>query len=269
MADEPEVIRDQMQDTRTALTEKLAALEQTVAQTVQNTTSTVTETVQSVKDAVQDTVGTVKDTVAQTVDSVKGAAESTVETVKETFNLPRHIENYPWAAMLGSVAVGYVVGRLLPDTRDVLPSSSSLTSRMAASQEMPGAAYAGQEPRAHNGHHGKPNGAERQKEEAPSGGESLLGGLFDAYHDQLEQLKGLGVAAVVGVVRDLVTQNVQGEIGSRLGEWMNSFTEKLGARPLTEPVLASEPEEEAPAPRMAGSSRKASGRAHGRQVDLS
>lgn len=246
MADEPEVIRDQMQETRTALTEKLEALEQTVAQTVQNTTTAVSETVQSVKDAVEETVGTVKDTVQQTVDTVSGAAQTTAETVKETFNLSRQVERHPWMMMFGSVAVGYLVGRMLPETRDMIPSSSSfpgnwggssLGQQMAASQVQPGAAYTGQEPRSHNGHRGQGEGAESRQE--PETGESWVGGLLDTYRDEIHQLQGLGVAAVVGVIRDLVTQNVQGEIGSRLGEWMNSLTEKLGGRPLTEPVMAT------------------------------
>jgi len=45
-------------------------------------------------------------------------------------------------------------------------------------------------------------------------------------------------------VRDLVGQSVQGEMGSRLKEWFNSLTEKMGARPFTEPVLESTEEGE-------------------------
>jgi len=95
MENEPELIRDQMQDTRTALTDKLDTLQQKVADTVESITTPVTETVQTVKDAVSDTVDSVKETVSDTVASVK-----------DTFNLPRQVEQHPWAMMLGSVLPG-------------------------------------------------------------------------------------------------------------------------------------------------------------------
>src|SRR5262249_39060989 len=59
MEDETEVIRHQMTETRTSLSEKLDKLEDTVLGTVQDTTSSVVETVQSVKEAVEDTVSSV------------------------------------------------------------------------------------------------------------------------------------------------------------------------------------------------------------------
>ena len=52
MDDEPEVIRQQMEVTRSDLTQKLEALETKVVNTVENTTCAVTDTVTSVKEAV-------------------------------------------------------------------------------------------------------------------------------------------------------------------------------------------------------------------------
>src|SRR5262249_50854816 len=104
MADEPKGIRDQMQDTRTALTEKLEALEQTVPRTVETPPRPVVQTVQTVTEATRETVGTVKDTVRQVADTVSGA----VETVKDTFNLPRQVQRHPWGMMFGSAAAGFL-----------------------------------------------------------------------------------------------------------------------------------------------------------------
>jgi hypothetical protein len=53
MENETELIRDQMAQTRTALTEKLEALEDVVLGTVEGTTRSVTETVEAVQEAVQ------------------------------------------------------------------------------------------------------------------------------------------------------------------------------------------------------------------------
>ena len=102
MDDDAEVIRHQMQETRSSLTDKIERLEQTVTQKVQTTTAAVTDTVESVKGAVQDTVQT-----------VKGTVNDTVDTVKEAFNVRRYFEEYPWAAFGAAVGAGFAGGVLL------------------------------------------------------------------------------------------------------------------------------------------------------------
>jgi len=234
MENEPEVIRDQMQETRTALTEKLEALEQKVVDTVQTTTSTVTGTVQAVKD-----------TVEKTVDTVSGTMQQTVDTVKETFDLRLQVDRHPWMMMLGSIAVGYIGGRLLMQSSDMFQGSSfghgygrgsALTEKMSE---------AAAPPRRHNGFHGRPDGGSRiseevarSDEETRSAGESWLSGLMDNYHEEIDQLKGLAIGAAAAVARDLLTQSIKGEMGKRLSDWMNGLTEKLGGKLLTEPILA-------------------------------
>lgn len=76
-----------MAETRQSLTEKVAALEDTVVGTVQSATTAVADTVQTVKDAVGETVGAVKDNVAK------------------AFDVTSHVRANPWAA-LGMAAVG-------------------------------------------------------------------------------------------------------------------------------------------------------------------
>ena len=223
MENEPELIRDQMQETRTALTEKLEALESQVSSTVQNATAAVADTVEAVKSTVADTVGSVKDGVKETVSTVK-------ESVKDAFDLPGHIEKHPWVAMLGSVAVGFVGGRVLNGLaggrhRHAVPPPSFSAFSEALPKHEP-----------HTNGHG--NGA--QKEESSSHG--LLGGLANAFGSEFDTIKALGISAVAGVVRDLVTQSVPGEIGGRLREWMDDMTQKMGAKPLSEPILQQQDE---------------------------
>src|SRR5262245_1321712 len=102
MDSQTEVIKMQMEETRSALAEKLETLEQHVVGTVQEASAAVTGTVTDVRAAVQDTIGTVKDSV-----------EETVTSVKNTFDLSRQVEQHPWIMLGGSVAAGYIVGRLL------------------------------------------------------------------------------------------------------------------------------------------------------------
>jgi len=235
MEDEVDVIRDQMQDTRSALTDKLEALEQQVVNTVQSITTPVVETVETVKKAVEDTVGAVKETVQSTVDTVSNAAEQTVETVKETFDLPRQVERHPWLMMAGAVAAGYIGGRLLlPEhtggrgepTTSGSPFPDSM-NRMAAAPE----------PR-HNGH---PDEAKSETRESKD--ESWFSSLTDTFGPEINQLKGLAIGAAVGVVRDLVTQSLSGEIGSRLKDWLNKLTERMGGKPFADPLLKPTPSE--------------------------
>lgn len=214
MENEPEVIRDQMQETRTALTEKIEALEQKVTSTVETATSTVQETVQTVTDAVQDTVGTVQETVEDTVSTVK-------ETVRDTFDLPGHVQRHPWVALAGSVAVGYLAGRLMHAGDD---RGSGVRSMAPLTHTEP--------PPTHH------NGAADRTESRSDG---LLSGLMGAFGQEVDKLKELGISALMAVIRDMTTRSMPNEIGSRLHSWMNEVTEHMGAKPLREPLIPEEP----------------------------
>ena len=92
MDQEPEVIRQQIDQTRSALTEKLETRE----------------------NQVRDTVTNAKTTVEETIGSVKSTVHETVATVKRTFDLPYQVERHPWGMFGGSILVGYLVGTLWP-----------------------------------------------------------------------------------------------------------------------------------------------------------
>jgi len=216
MEDEPEVIRDQMQETRTALTEKLDTLQQKVADTVESITTPMTETVQTVKDAVSDTVETVKD-------SVSDAAES----VKETFNVKRQVENHPWPMVLGGVAAGFVLGRMLPSPIEAAREVISRTDSVAATMS--------QTPQRHNGAH---HAAEVPRQE--SAGEQVMSQISNAVKGELGKLAGLGVSIGVGLLRDVLTQSMQGEVGNRVREMLDDVTHKLGGKPISEPILGEQ-----------------------------
>jgi ElaB/YqjD/DUF883 family membrane-anchored ribosome-binding protein len=102
MENETDLIRQQMLETRTALSEKLEALQEQVLTTVEDTTKTVTDTVQTVQEAVTDTVSTVSESVQDTVD-----------TVKTTLDVTEQVQKHPWLMVGGAVALGYLGGRLL------------------------------------------------------------------------------------------------------------------------------------------------------------
>jgi len=223
-----------MQETRTALTEKLEALEQQVADSVQTATSTVAETVatvketvDSVKETVQGTVENVKDTVAGTVENVKESVADTVTSVKETLDIQRQFERHPWGMFLGSVAAGFFGARLVRGAATAAATAAPLPAREIHLEQ----------PR-HDGRASRAEAPPRDegREEKPGWFQQITG----KFSNELDQLKGLALAAAIGVARDMVKQSVPAQIGQRLADLMNDVTEKMGARPIAGEILGSE-----------------------------
>jgi len=101
----PELIEKDMHETRQALTDKVAALEQQVVGTFQGATSAVQETVETVKSAVKESVATVHESVA-----------TASANVKATLDVPEHVRQHPWAAVTGATVVGVIAGFALSNT---------------------------------------------------------------------------------------------------------------------------------------------------------
>jgi len=220
---EPEVIRQQMLETRTALTEKLEALEQEVVDTVQGAKNAVTDTVETVRDVVQDTVETVKDSMQETVHSVK-----------EAFDVPRQVERHPWAMVGGSVVLGYLSGCLL---NQVTAAGRPRTAPRGGSPAWPPTASftpPSSGPALSHGGNGSATEASSRPAEAPA----WLTSLADTFHDELTQLKGLAIGAAMGVARDLLAQSVPPHLSGQLTDVINSVTTKLGGEPVRGPVLS-------------------------------
>jgi ElaB/YqjD/DUF883 family membrane-anchored ribosome-binding protein len=202
MADQTEVIRKQMEETRSDLESKLEALESKVANTVQSATEVVSETVQSAKEAVSDTVETVKETVSHVTEAVG----ETVHNVGELFDLRVQADRHPWMVVGGAVALGFTVAQVLPSARSEGEASYASWNENAASGRQSAMSMAAERP----------------------AGEQRTGWLWDEFG----KLKGLALGAVLGVVRDLVKRNVPGEIGERIAEEVDNFTTKMGAQPF-------------------------------------
>jgi ElaB/YqjD/DUF883 family membrane-anchored ribosome-binding protein len=216
-----EEIRQQMEGTRSALKDKLETLELQVKETVQE----ATEAVETVKDTVKETVETVKETVEGTVETVKETVEQTVESVKETFNLNKQVRAHPWPAFACATVVGFVGGRLLGQAGK---QNGQARATMETVPEAPPSLY-------------RNSGATAPAKETVSAGRSFWNWVAEHYSDELNKLKGLGIAVVSGVVRDMVTAEVSPEIGDRLREVIDGFTEKLGATPIKEPIIQPSP----------------------------
>lgn len=201
-----EVIRQQMEDTRTSLTEKLESLETKVTDTVQGASSAVTDTVANIKETVQDTVATVKDSMQDTFAAVKDSVSDGMESVKEMFDLTGHVEKHPWLMLGGSVAVGFLVeGFVGPSMRKAVRSGSAAPAAPS---------YLG-------------NNFSREQTQREPEGPSMLG----SFGPELNKLKKFALGALLGSVRDMLCRSVPAQMGEKLKEVIDGITEKIGGEP--------------------------------------
>jgi ElaB/YqjD/DUF883 family membrane-anchored ribosome-binding protein len=222
MADEPEpqVIRQQMEVQRAALDEKLETLENRIVATVENAREAVAETVTSVKEGFRDSVDSVKDTV-----------ETSVHAVQDTFDLPAQVERHPWAMFGGAVAVGFVAGCVLNRT-GASPAATVAAGPLSAAGPAPSsvsrAAPAWQHP------------SEKQVPSAPPAPrESWADNLARMFAPEFQKLKSLAVGALMGVVREMVSDPLPDQMRPQAAEFFDNITTKLGGEVVAREAVES------------------------------
>jgi len=220
MDEKPEVIQQQMEETRSALVGKLEALEGQVAETVQSTSEAVQHTgaaVSDTVDTVKETVENVSETVQQTMESVSESVQQTMETVSETlqqgmhsvselFDLRLQTQRHPWIVVGGAVAAGYVGYNLL----DRL---SGHTGR-AAEREFAAAPQLAAAP-------------------PPSVPPAKTAAASDWLWDEVGRLRGLAVGALMSVIRDVARQAIPGVLGQRLADEVEVVNKKVGGETIS------------------------------------
>jgi hypothetical protein len=223
MDNEAEMIESQMKQKREDLTQELDRLERQVFETVQNTTSAVADTVENVKDAV-----------GGTFETVKSAVEGTVDSVKKCFDLRLQVQYHPWLMMGGSVAVGYVAGRLLEGLSSEQPEpvvrwgavSPISAGGVGPTNDGPSYRREGESRFRHN----------VSSPEASSAG-NWLGSLAEQFAPEISNLKGLAIGTLLGLVRDMVKQALPEEPGDKLSKLLDDVTEKVCGKPFRGPVV--------------------------------
>lgn len=265
MANETEVIRDKMEETRNNLSDKLEQLENKVVDSVQSATSAVAETVQnatvtvneavqsakdvveSVKDSFQGTVDSVKGTVDSVKDSVEGTVESVRETFqsaadsvkdtfhsaaegfKDTFDLPKQMDRHPWLMLGGAVAVGFVAGKLLDRAPQVGRAAYGLAERAASTMATTASAV---------------GSAASAAGSAASAAGSMLGTLENMFGPEINKVKELALGALIGVIRDMAVKAAPETLAPQVRDVIDGFTSKLGGKPVEGTVLGEQSTDE-------------------------
>jgi ElaB/YqjD/DUF883 family membrane-anchored ribosome-binding protein len=191
---DPEEIEQEIDSTRSAITQKLEALEEKVRDTVLNA----------------------KETVEDTITTVKSSVEETVETVKRTFDLELQVREHPWPMVGGAALAGFALGSFLggptrrPRSYQSRPYSSGNGAR-GAGYASP--SYLAQEPAS------KPAAA------GP--------GLLSRFEDEIRQVKGMAIGYLMSGIRDLIEQSLP-QLKNEIHNVMDSVTTKLGGTPVSE-----------------------------------
>lgn len=190
MNDTPEVIRQQMEETKSQLSEKLVSLESQVTDTVQSTGSAVNATVEAVQ---------------ETVETVTGAVQDAVQSVSNAFDFRRQVEKHPLLAVGGAVVLGYLAVEFMagsekkPDqTPETAPTPSPSTNN------------AGDE-------NGKP-AVESTATAAAIAAAYESGQKSSSRH----QLQDLAIRALIGVVQDVASHAVPHVVDYLTGNQANA-----------------------------------------------
>jgi uncharacterized protein YjbJ (UPF0337 family) len=223
MAEEPDVIRQRIDETRESLTDKLETLEGHVKEAV----GAVTDTIETVKSTVENTVESVKSGVEGTVESVKTSLSDTVETVKETFDLGRQVDRHPWAAvgcsLLAGAAAGYYLAgprhryryypegipgmdHLIPGYRPDRPTEASAPREFAGQPARPG----------------------------------FVESLLQSFEGELGKVRQTAIGALIGIARDAIKEALPRSLSENVNEIMDGVARHAGGEPVRGPVLEPE-----------------------------
>jgi ElaB/YqjD/DUF883 family membrane-anchored ribosome-binding protein len=104
-------LRQDIEDTRAAMTEKIELIEERVQETIAGAKSTVESAMQGFKQ-VQETVEQAKSTSDSIIESVKGTVDETIERAKRTSELIAQVHQNPWIMFGSALLVGYILGSL-------------------------------------------------------------------------------------------------------------------------------------------------------------
>jgi len=211
MAEHPEVIRKQMEETRANLTEKLEALENQVTEKVEATTEAVSGTVETVKETVENVTETVQDT---------------VHTVADAFNFKRHFERHPWLMFGGAVTLGCMAAYLLrrkahADEECWEGQEGPQTTSRRASALAESASW--QEPE----RQAAPSWRRAEEPSRPREEDKK-----SWFWEEVGHLKNLAVGTLLGAISDMAARSLPETLGKKVAEEVDHLTGRLGAEPI-------------------------------------
>jgi len=240
-----EETRQDIEDKRASMSEKLELLEERVRGTLEETRSAVEGIVENVKETVDETVGVVKETVEgarSTVDNLVGNVKETMDDtatmVKQSFDLHYQVEQHPWLMVGGSVMVGYLLGSWMYSGSSYQRRYSEREYSLdddnvlyAAPMEN-GASFDDLEESVET--HGKKdtsNKDQASKKSASHAQPRPWSNFLGPFQEEWDALKGVALGTLMGTLQTMVRQHMPA-VAPKLEKAINSASAKLGAEPI-------------------------------------
>jgi ElaB/YqjD/DUF883 family membrane-anchored ribosome-binding protein len=104
-------LKQNIEETRAAMTEKIEKIEGRVHETMEGTKSTIDSIVGNIN-RVKDTIEETKSVIDVSIDTLRQAVDETVERVKSTAELVDQVKQNPWIMLGSALLVGYILGSL-------------------------------------------------------------------------------------------------------------------------------------------------------------
>ena len=188
-------------------------------QDIDSTRSDMADKLEALEDKVMNSVHSAQETVQDSIQM----ARDTVATVKRTFDINHQVDQHPWFMVGGSFLAGLALGSLLPKGR----RASRQTPDRPAIHGTPGSGSPAfpAEPR------GNGSVATAAPSPQPQSAPPSRPGVFDRFQEEIDQVKGMAIGYVMGLVRDSIKDSVP-HLASRIDDVMNSVTTKLGGEPV-------------------------------------
>jgi len=200
------VIRDEMEQTRANLAEKLGALENQVRETVSGATEAVSSTVDGVKNVVS-------------------SVSETVESVTETFNFAKHVERHPWVSVGAAFATGFVIAQVIGRSSEPAPAPAPAPSGDLPLQ-LSGSSSAASQPRAAEARDG------RHESGMWKSIERVLPDMGGVMNTVVSSLGGLAVGGLMGVIREMASTGLPKEWQGDVTKLIDQVTTQLGGKPV-------------------------------------
>ncbi|MBC8078698.1 MAG: hypothetical protein H7Y32_21660 [Chloroflexales bacterium] len=191
-----------------------------IKQDIDNIRDSMTEKLSAIEDKV-------KGTVDETVEKVKGQVTDTVETVKQAFDIKQQVGDHPWAALGVSLLAGYVLGTLGDSDSD----NNTQYRADYSKHDQPRYQYAGADYSKSEGSAASGYNSSAYSSSAPSSGyvsgpaqsspgsynsfaqpQSKQGGflndLLGQFGGELDTIKTAAISSLVAMVRDTIKDAV-------------------------------------------------------------
>jgi hypothetical protein len=104
-------LKRSIEETRSAIGEKIDLIESRIHQAVQGPKATIDTVVGSI-DRVRATIGETKSAVDHGIDTIHQAVEDTMLRVRSTAKLIEQVQQEPWIMFASAILLGYVIGSL-------------------------------------------------------------------------------------------------------------------------------------------------------------